>query len=60
MTPCDDCSICLDQLPSERGTLQCGHTFCFGCIVSWSERQNTCPLCQGRFDSIVQASTARG
>ena len=34
--------------------LDCGHSFCYGCIVKWSERCNTCPLCKEPFTRIIK------
>lgn len=34
----------------------CAHSFCFGCITTWSETENSCPLCKSRFTSISRAA----
>ena len=46
------CSICLDTITTELGTLDCGHRFCFSCIKKWSKRKKQCPLCKKRFSKI--------
>lgn len=48
------CCICMGQpesndLSSVNG---CDHQFCFHCIATWSDRENTCPLCKARFTKI--------
>jgi len=45
------CTICLGPLRA-WGILPCGHTFCFTCIQTWSQRDNRCPLCKRRFYHI--------
>ncbi|CAM9261576.1 unnamed protein product, partial [Discosporangium mesarthrocarpum] len=49
----ESCSICL-SVPTNRGVIPCGHGFCFACILTWSKTENTCPLCKGRFTTIVK------
>jgi Ring finger domain len=34
----------------------CAHCFCYGCIRTWSETENSCPLCKTRFTSIIHAA----
>ena len=34
------------------GVIECGHNFCFGCIMNWSKQENTCPLCKSRFTYV--------
>ena len=43
-----NCQICLETLRSPV-TLPCGHNFCFGCVVTWSETRGgnrKCPTCR--------------
>jgi len=52
------CSICLD-VPSRDDVTKlnkCEHIFCFGCIETWAERENTCPLCKVRFTKIARVN----
>ena len=42
----DDCCICCSELPKATTTLECGHTFCTGCILTWFKRKNNCPMCR--------------
>ncbi|KAI8139105.1 hypothetical protein BJV82DRAFT_628216 [Fennellomyces sp. T-0311] len=39
------CTICVDYFDSPY-TLQCGHTFCKDCIMTWFGRQKSCPGCR--------------
>jgi len=62
-----ECTICLSSDASEFGLLQCKHSFCFECIESWSEHENSCPLCKVRFSYIdkvtkgaLEAATSTG
>ena len=49
----DCCTICLDSA-TNRGKLECcDHLFCMPCILRWSKRTNTCPLCKQRFTEIT-------
>ena len=41
----DPCSICLDQF-SDISITSCGHLFCYLCIKSSLEINQTCPLCR--------------
>jgi hypothetical protein len=47
-TNSDLCSICLEQ-PADPLKLNCGHSFCEGCIYNWMYHQHTeatCPTCR--------------
>ncbi len=54
----DQCCICLENpSPKDKATINgCDHNFCFACIETWSERENTCPLCKARFTQIKRNS----
>ena len=42
------CRVCVRPL-FEPYTIECGHTFCYGCLVRWFERDQTkksCPDCR--------------
>ena len=42
------CSICLDEIQSEKGrfVLECGHTFHAKCILLEFQHRNRCPMCR--------------
>jgi len=39
------CSICTDTI-YRIGVLDCGHSFCRGCIDTWFKKNKTCPECR--------------
>ena len=41
------CSVCLDDIISNKLVLSCGHTFHTNCIFKWFCINNKCPLCCG-------------
>ena len=48
------CCICL-EVPTEEELSAidgCDHPYCFTCIDTWANRENTCPLCKSRFTKI--------
>lgn len=42
----------LKRLPCGTYTQSCAHTHCFTCVMTWSERTNTCPMCKERFNAV--------
>jgi len=42
------CSVCLDEIQSEKGrfVLECGHTFHAKCILTEFQHRNRCPMCR--------------
>ena len=47
------CSICLDELGSERPVRQvllCGHQFHSECLLDWARQKESCPNCKKQFD----------
>lgn len=51
----DCCSICLesfDSTPKNRNKifLECGHEFCFTCMIPQIKQKNSCPLCRAKID----------
>jgi hypothetical protein len=52
----DTCAICL-EIPKIKGLIGgCSHVFCFACIKSWSDIENTCPICKKPFNQISSQS----
>eukprot|EP00899_Mesostigma_viride_P024744 jgi/Mesvir1/5454/Mv15510-RA.1 len=51
------CIVCFEEMsPSGTvtGVLECQHTFCFSCILEWSEVASVCPLCKAPFHYIMK------
>ena len=51
----DRCSICLESFDSkpknsDKVFLECGHEFCFTCIIPQMKQKNSCPLCRAKID----------
>ena len=51
----DCCSICLEAFDSKPKTsnkifLECGHEFCFTCMIHQMKQKNSCPLCRAKID----------
>ena len=40
------CAICAEELVNEIAMIPCGHRFHGGCLVRWTRRQRTCPMCR--------------
>jgi hypothetical protein len=53
----EDCCICYSEIPNARTTLECGHSFCTKCILTWFQRNNSCPMCR---TTIPEAASQRG
>ena len=55
------CCICMcDPDDGELSSIDgCDHEFCFKCIETWSERENTCPLCKVRFNRINRVDKSK-
>ncbi|KAL4069339.1 Pex12 amino terminal region-domain-containing protein [Scleroderma citrinum] len=39
------CTLCLEERTDSCAT-ECGHLFCWGCIVGWGRERAECPLCR--------------
>jgi hypothetical protein len=51
----DCCAICLEAFDSKPKTsnkifLECGHEFCFTCMIPQMKQKNSCPLCRAKID----------
>jgi len=53
----EDCCICYSEIPKARTTLECGHSFCTKCILTWFQRNNSCPMCRA---TVPEAAGQRG
>lgn len=43
------CTLCMDRREPEKGTsavTECGHVFCWDCIMAWVKEKAECPLCR--------------
>ncbi|TFK40904.1 Pex12 amino terminal region-domain-containing protein [Crucibulum laeve] len=40
-----NCTLCLEERTDSCST-ECGHLFCWGCIVGWGREKPECPLCR--------------
>ncbi|KAI5897543.1 uncharacterized protein SCHCODRAFT_02609602 [Schizophyllum commune H4-8] len=40
-----NCTLCLEERVNSTVT-ECGHLFCWSCIVGWGREKNECPLCR--------------
>ena len=47
------CPICLGEVENRSMTDSCLHKFCFTCLQEWSKVKAECPLCKGKFSSIL-------
>ena len=53
----DDCPICQCELPKATTTLECGHSYCTKCILTWFQRNNNCPMCRA---TVPEAAGQKG
>lgn len=47
------CVICFNSY-EEPTKIFCEHTFCLGCIKSWSSQSDKCPICRQTFNLEVK------
>ncbi|KAH8120471.1 hypothetical protein DFH11DRAFT_1560201, partial [Phellopilus nigrolimitatus] len=40
-----NCTLCLEERTSSCAT-ECGHLFCWSCIIGWGREKAECPLCR--------------
>lgn len=40
------CPVCLDPLVSPFTSTNCGHVYCWQCIVKWMQGDESCPVCR--------------
>ena len=48
------CSICRGVLHMSV-LVNCGHQFCLPCVLSWLQRQNTCPVCRSKTTVVLRS-----
>ena len=53
----EDCPICQSELPKATTTLECGHSYCTKCILTWFQRNNNCPMCRA---TVPEAAGQKG
>lgn len=46
------CPICLEEGPTVRPD-PCEHMFHLQCLMEWSTRENSCPVCRAFFNHIM-------
>jgi len=49
----DICSICYNSNELNGKMDACNHFFCLSCLLSWSEKNNHCPLCRKKFYQVI-------
>lgn len=60
--PDEDCPVCRDTLPRYILKTSCGHSYCPSCLLNWTLKHKTCPLCRHHFgfglyvDNFIPAS----
>ena len=55
-----ECSICLEEIEENddiKKLINCDHIFHKSCIDTWSNNNNTCPLCRKHIISLFIGST---
>jgi len=45
------CALCLEERTDSCAT-ECGHLFCWSCIVGWGREKAECPLCRQSLNLI--------
>jgi hypothetical protein len=58
-TTCEGCSVCMGEygyLDELKMTLPCDHMFHKTCLLSWFERQKSCPICSQAYICINDIS----
>ena len=45
------CAVCFENFDNSAFRLHCGHTFCENCVLDWTQRSNTCPICRAEIDA---------
>lgn len=53
-----ECGICTESIALKGVIESCEHSFCFDCILKWSEIESKCPICRRRFTSLKGTTLA--
>ena len=48
----ETCPICLEPHVNNKSRPDCGHVFCYQCLVDWCDIKLECPLCKQPFASF--------
>ena len=48
------CSICLEEIKSDKHRTSCNHYFHFKCIKRWNIKHRTCPECRHPMRRIIK------
>ena len=52
-----ECAVCYDdECSGVQIKTECGHEFCYECLIKWCDTNSTCPLCR---DAIPREEVAR-
>jgi len=49
------CSVCLGPFENRSFLNFCFHSFCYACIMQWSEISRLCPLCKSKYTSLIHS-----
>ncbi|XP_057298870.1 E3 ubiquitin-protein ligase Topors-like [Hydractinia symbiolongicarpus] len=52
-----NCSVCLGPFENRSFLDQCFHSFCYVCIIQWSELSRLCPLCKSKYNALIHSVT---
>ncbi|EFX67426.1 hypothetical protein DAPPUDRAFT_261665 [Daphnia pulex] len=51
-----ECAICMSP-QTDKSRLDCGHVYCFACLVNWCRVKLQCPTCRRPFSQFVHNIT---
>ena len=63
VAPNKECVICYESLSSTKNMCitECGHEFCFGCMMKHVQRNNGCPCCRATLiEDIADSESDEG
>lgn len=50
-----ECVICTEVIQNSAALNCCAHSFCTGCILSWSKQSSTCPCCRKEIEFVIDS-----